>query len=191
LVEKSVSGFLDEVASQSPAPGGGSVAALSGALAAGLVSMVCRLTIGKKKYAAVEADMRVVLEKSEKLRGRLTQLIDEDTAAFDAVMAAIKSGTGGEEASKKATEVPLETARLALEVAGLGKTVFEKGNRNSLSDAEVSVIMACAAVKGAGRNVRINLGSIQDADFKKKAADDIGSIEQKASEIKESVLGHS
>ena len=88
LTTKTVTEFLDEVASNSPAPGGGSVSALAGSLGSALTSMVCRLTIGKKKYVEVQTEMETILKKSEELRGKLTSVIEEDTVAFNKIMAA-------------------------------------------------------------------------------------------------------
>ncbi len=106
LIDKTVSQFLDELASRSPAPGGGSVAALAGATGAALTSMVCNLTIGKKKYADVQDDMNAVLEQTELLRAELMQLIDKDTEAFNAVMSAfaLPKGTEREQAVRSAAD---------------------------------------------------------------------------------------
>ena len=176
LIEKSVTSFLDELASNSPAPGGGSVAALSGALGGALTSMVCNLTIGKKKYLDVEADMKNVLRQSEDLRRRFTVLIDKDTHAFNKVMEAFSlpketddqkalRSAAIQEATKEAALVPLEVMKHVIDGLALAKTVAEKGNANSASDAGVSAIMLGAAMEGAALNVQINLSSIQDTDF--------------------------
>ncbi len=176
LTSKSVQEFLNETASSSPAPGGGSVSALAAALGAALTSMVCRLTIGKKKYAEVQAEMEDVLGKSEGLRNRCTSIIDEDTQAFNKLMqvyslpketpeqhSARKAAV--QEALKTATLVPLKLMQLCEEAGGLAKTVAEKGNRNSSSDAGVSALMLRAACMGAALNVRINLAGLDDAGF--------------------------
>jgi methenyltetrahydrofolate cyclohydrolase len=176
LIDKTLSQFLDELASHSPAPGGGSVAALAGALGAALASMVCNLTIGKKKYADAQEEMKAVLIQTEALRTELTHLIDSDTEAFNAVMAAFGMPKGTEqeqaartaaiqEATKKATMVPLSVMQVCAKALVHAKTVAQKGNKNSASDAGVAALMLNAGCAGAALNVRINLGGISDPDF--------------------------
>jgi len=185
LTTCNVDEFCDELASESPAPGGGSVAALAGALAACLTSMVSRLTIGKKKYADVEDDMKAVLECADRARAGLLKLVDEDTAAYSAVMAAYKlpretpedvaaRDKAIQDATRTAIAVPLEVAKQAAAVLDLALTAVEKGNVNAASDAGVAGLLAHAAVQGALLNVRINLGAVTDksvaAETKKVAA---------------------
>lgn len=176
LTERTVSQFLDELASNSPAPGGGSVAALSGALGAALTSMVCNLTIGKKKYAGVQEEISVILDQSERLRRELRELIDKDTDAFNMVMAAFGLPKASEqeqadrnaaiqEATKQATLVPLSVMSLCEQSLHLAASVAAKGNKNSASDAGVSALMLQASSAGAALNVRINLGGIKDEAF--------------------------
>ncbi len=180
LTTKTVNEFLNEVASNSPAPGGGSVSALAGSLGVALSSMVCRLTIGKKKYADVQAEMESILKKSEDLRSKLTAVIDEDTESFNTVMAAfamaketedqkMQRGKASQEATKSATLVPLKLLSLCEEGIGLAKTVAEKGNKNSLSDVGVSLLLLQAAAHGASLNVRINLPGLDDQTFRGEA----------------------
>ena len=176
LTNMTLSGFLDELASSSPAPGGGSVAALAGAVGAALTSMVCNLTIGKKKYAGVEADMKAILGQAESLRGQFTRLIDKDTAAFNKVMEAyglpketdpqraLRSAAIAE-ATKEATLVPLEVMKHCIDAMALVQEVAADGNQNSVSDAGVSAVMLNAACESAALNVRINLNSLSDSDF--------------------------
>lgn len=170
LKDKTIKELLDELASESPAPGGGSISALSGALAAGLVSMVCRLTIGKKKYAKVQKEIKEILEISEKLRKELTELVDKDTEAYNGVVKAYKSSRKPdiEKALKHATEVPLETAQKSKKVLELAKRVAKIGNKNALSDAKVAKLLAHAGIKGAILNIKINLPLIKDKRFRKK-----------------------
>jgi len=167
-----LNGFLGELASDSPTPGGGSVAALCGALGAALNSMVANLTIGKKKYADVEANMKNVLTGAETLRLELTQMIDEDAAAFNRVMLALKlpKETEAEKASRKtalqqalvdAATVPLAVMEMCVGVIRLARPVAEHGNVNAVSDAGVAALVARAGVHAAGLNVRINLGGIR------------------------------
>jgi methenyltetrahydrofolate cyclohydrolase len=176
LASLSVTEFLDELASGSPAPGGGSVSALAASLGAALTSMVCRLTIGKKKYAEVQIEMEKVLNQSEELRAKFSAMIDEDTMAFNKVMAAYglpneteeqKSirKTEIQEAMKAATLVPLKLTGLCIEGLELVKIVAEKGNPGSISDAGVGALMLHAGGEGAALNVNINLGSLNDVFF--------------------------
>lgn len=175
--EKSMEDFITEVASSSPAPGGGSVAALAATLSCALGSMVCRLTVGKKKFAEVSEELGKVLMESERLRERAGQLIVEDTESFNNVMRAMKMPKDSElekekrrqavqEATKGATMVPLEVMELSREALKSLKVIAEKGNPNSISDAGVAAAMAHTACFGASLNVRINLGGIDDPDFK-------------------------
>ncbi len=189
--------FCDEVASASPAPGGGSVAASAGALGAALAAMVCRLTVSKKQYAAVKDEMGDIRDRAEILRKELTELVDIDKEAFNKVMEAFKLPKGDErdaaveKANKGAANVPLTVMQKSLEVLKLAKPVAAKGNENSVTDAGVAGLMAMAAVSGAGYNVRINLTGINDQDFvgklKQESAVIIEEAEKIASEIKESV----
>jgi len=176
LTSLSVKGFLSELASKSPAPGGGSVAALSGALGTALSSMVCNLTIGKEQYTEMQDEIKEALAKSEKLRKELTILIDEDTDAFNDVIKAFKMPKETDEQKKErskaiqkgyqtAAQVPLNTAQTCNEILDIAKILAEKGNRNSITDAAVSALMAKAGVDAAVLNVKINLGSIKDEDF--------------------------
>jgi formiminotetrahydrofolate cyclodeaminase len=180
LATKSISEFLNETASSSPTPGGGSVAALAASLGLALTSMVCHLTIGKKKYADVQAQIEALLKRSEPLRARATAIIDEDTAAFDKVMAAfgmpketseqiVVRGVAIQQATKEAALVPMRLMELCAEAMPLVKTVAEKGNTNSLSDAGVAALMLAAACEGAALNVKINLASLEDKTFVNQA----------------------
>ncbi|MCI0734532.1 MAG: cyclodeaminase/cyclohydrolase family protein [Methylococcaceae bacterium] len=174
--EQQIQGFLDQLASSASTPGGGGAAAIMGAMGAALVSMVCNLTIGKEKYKAVEDELKTVLDDSEKLRARLTELIQADVEVFDRVMASygMPKGTDHERAArsaeiqaalKAATDVPLECAKASAEVIKLSRSVAEKGNLNVISDAGVAVLAGFAALKAAALNVKINIGGIKDAEF--------------------------
>jgi formiminotetrahydrofolate cyclodeaminase len=187
LIDKTVSQFLDELASNSPAPGGGSVAALAGAVGVALTSMVCNLTIGKKKYADVQDEMYAVVEQTELLRKEMTRLIDQDTEAFNAVMAAFGLPKGIEseqatrsaaiqEATKAATLVPLNVMRLCEKALFHTRTVAQKGNKNSASDAGVAALMLQASCAGASLNVRINLSGLKDAEFVQRVAQESAEI---------------
>lgn len=182
------SSFADEVASSSPAPGGGSVAASAGALAAALAAMVCRLTIGKKKYASVADELTAVRDKADALRAELTRLVDEDKEAFNAVMAAFKIGEAETQAATKhASEIPLRVMKQSLAAMELALVVAQKGNVNSISDAGVAGLMAQAAIEGAGYNVRINLGSLTDQAFVEKMRQESSEIRAKGAMLAEKI----
>jgi len=170
---ESVSSFLASVASSDPVPGGGSVAAHAGALAAALAQMVAGLTIGKKKYAAVDAEMKEAALKAVALGNTLTSLVKRDAEAYSHVSEAYKLPKEPAEAAArrtgavtsallKAAEVPLETARASVEVAKVAVLVAEKGNTNAVTDAGVAALLAEAACKGADYNVRVNVSALDD-----------------------------
>jgi len=191
LANMKINGFLSELASNSPAPGGGSVAALSGALGAALSSMVCNLTVGKEKYTDVQDEIKRVLKKSESLRKKLTDLIDKDTEAFNDVIKAFRMPKETEGQKKKrsqaiqngykvAATVPLETAKTCEKILDVASVVAEKGNQRSITDAAVSALMAKAGVQSAILNVKINLGSIKDEQFAEKIYFELEEIERNA-----------
>lgn len=168
--------FLDDLASSAPTPGGGSAAAIMGGMGAALVSMVCNLTIGKKNYADVEEEMKVLLAQAEALRRRLTDMVKHDVDAFDGLMAAYGLPKDSDEQKaarsqaiqdslKAATDAPLACARACAEVIAFSLTAAEKGNRNVVSDAGVAALAAQAALRSAALNVDINVPSIKDTDF--------------------------
>ena len=168
--------FLAALASQSATPGGGSAAAIIGAMGAALVSMVCNLTIGKKKYVEVEGDMKDVLAKSEALRVKLIGMIEDDVQAFDAVMGAYgmpkesdadkaKRDQAIQAALKLATDVPMACARAARQVIDIAATASDKGNLNVISDAGVGVLAGYAALRSAALNVFTNARMITDKTF--------------------------
>jgi glutamate formiminotransferase/formiminotetrahydrofolate cyclodeaminase len=165
--------FLAAVASADPVPGGGSVAAYAGALAAALTHMVTGLTLGKKKYAAVESEIAVIASSAAALMEKLEGLVASDAVVYSAVSAAYKmpKGTDAEIDARKqaittallaAAEVPLETARACAGVVDLAFAVAEKGNSNAITDAGVAALLADAGCKGAAYNVRINVASLDD-----------------------------
>ncbi len=175
LVGLTVAAFVDEVSSDSPAPGGGSVAALAGSLAAALSAMVANLTVGKKGYESVWDAMSGMAVRAQAVKLALVRAVDADTNAFNAVMDAMKlpKATPAEKAArdealqagyKSAIEVPLATAEACVEALELALLAVE-GNRNSASDAGVAALMAKAGVHGAALNVLINLGSVTDPAY--------------------------
>ncbi|HEY0997272.1 MAG TPA: cyclodeaminase/cyclohydrolase family protein, partial [Gemmatimonadaceae bacterium] len=189
---ESLSGFVASVASASPTPGGGSVAAHAGALAAALAQMVAGLTAGKKKYAAVDAEMKEVALKAAELVNRLSALVQKDADSYAAVSAAYKLPGEGDAAAAKqdaitsallgAAEVPLETARACAEVLVLALAVAERGNVNAVSDAGVAALLAEAGARGAAYNVRINVASLED---KSRGAPLVTEIQQVMANVRE------
>ena len=199
LIDKKVSNFLDELASNSPTPGGGSVAALAGALGVALISMVGNLTVGKKKYEEVEEDIKRIISSSEKLRYELSQLIEEDVKVFNNFMSTYKMPKETEDEKKvraekiqesliKAAKVPLRVAYKCLDILSLSKEVAEKGNINVVSDAGVAVLMAEAALESAILNVKINLRMIKDEKVRTELSSSIKEILLKEKGQKEKVL---
>jgi formiminotetrahydrofolate cyclodeaminase len=187
LIDKTVTEFLDALASSAPAPGGGSVAALSGAMGAALVSMVCNLTLGKKKYADVQADIQALLEQSEALRHELTDLLQADVEAFTGVSQAYKMprntpeakaarSAAIQEALKLATMPPIHVAEACVSVLDLCTPAAEKGNRQAVSDAGVAALMAEAGLRSAALNVLINLNTIKDEAFSKEWGDKLDAL---------------
>jgi len=162
-------GWMEALAGASPTPGGGSAAALAGALAAALVAMVARLTIGRKAYAAVEAEARAVLADAEQLRGELRRLVDEDAAAYEGVSRAYKIPKGDprraqaiDDALLAAARPPAEVVRRASRLLALAQTMEQIGNKNAVSDARVAGMLAKTAIDGATENVNVNLAGMSD-----------------------------
>ncbi|HEY3283148.1 MAG TPA: cyclodeaminase/cyclohydrolase family protein [Armatimonadota bacterium] len=173
ILESTLDTFLEELASSAPTPGGGSSAALLGALGAALVSMVCNLTLGKEKYAGVQAQAEQLLSEAERLRARLTALVQEDVEAFGGLSAAYKlprleaeqkraRSAAIQRALLSACEVPLETAEACSQVLALCKPAAEIGNSQAVSDAGVAAASARAGLESAALNVEINLSVIKD-----------------------------
>ena len=179
--------FIDSLAAPTPTPGGGSAAAYAGAMAAGLVSMVARLTIGKKGYAEVEGVMVKILEESEALRSSLRSAVSEDSEAFNQVMAAYKMPKTDparpaviQEKTLLAAKVPLEAAKKSLRVMELALETAQSGNKNAISDAGSALNLAYAAVNSAAYNVRINLADVDDKKAKKELLADVEKLEKEA-----------
>lgn len=188
LADLSIKEFLAKTASNSPVPGGGSIAALSAAIAASLSEMVAHLTIGKKGYEALEEEMQDIAKDVFQYRERLIRTIDKDSNAYNDVMAAIKLPKGTEqernnregaiqEALINATLVPLDVARDAFKIIELAGKVVKQGNKNAVSDAAVAVMMARTAVLSALYNVKINLASIKDTTFVEEIREEIKHME--------------
>jgi glutamate formiminotransferase/formiminotetrahydrofolate cyclodeaminase len=194
LMSMTLSRFVDEVSSESPAPGGGSVAALAGSLGAALAAMVCNLTVGKKGYEKVWQDAAALAERGQELKQKLALGVDEDTDAFNRVLDAVRMPKATpeqqqaregalQEAYRHASCVPMMTARLCLEVVKLASEVAQKGNVNSASDAGVAGLVAHAGVEGAGLNVLINLGSVTDQAFKDACRQEVARLRAEADAV--------
>ncbi|MCZ7662139.1 MAG: cyclodeaminase/cyclohydrolase family protein [Thermoleophilia bacterium] len=198
-VDGSIRAFLDKLATSSPEPGGGSVAALTGALGAGLVSMVAALTIGKEKYAGVQDRIEVLLGEAEAVRVSLQELLQRDTEVYGAVSEAMKLPRETEEqksvrdarmqtALREAARVPLAIGEHSLRVARLSVTAAEIGNVNAVSDAGVAVLLAEAAAQSAALNVKINLGWISDAEFNRSSWDRVEAVLAETARLRAQVV---
>lgn len=183
--------FVEAVASKEPTPGGGSVAALAGALGAALAQMVAGLTTGRKKYADVSDQAQMILDQAGELRQQLTAAIAEDAAAYKRVMAAFRnkelSGAAREAAVEEATigagEVPLRVARLSLEAARLGLAMAEIGNVNAVTDGAAGVLLARTAVQVAGLNVKTNAVGLKDRSLAQSWQEEVAALEAEAEEL--------
>ncbi len=187
LVKMTVQDFVEQLASASPTPGGGSASALAGAMAAGMVEMACNLTVGREKFRDVEEEMQAVLARAKELCQLMLDAVDEDTKSYDAVSQAYKMprNTDAEKAERTAaiqsalqyaSEVPLKVAQAAAETAELAVIAMAKSNPNVASDARVARLLADAARDGAVANVEINLGSITDEAFIKRMREELEGI---------------
>src|SRR5580658_11377900 len=187
VAQSTVEKFLDDLASGSATPGGGSAAAIMGAMGAALVSMVCNVTIGKKGYEGVEAEMRAVRDESERVRRRLTAMVSEDIAAFDSLMAAYKLPKGTDDdrawraaaiqaALRRATETPLDCARVCAEVIALSRRASEHGYLNVISDGGVGVLAGFTGLRSAALNVYINAPALKDRAFAEAATAEIETL---------------
>jgi methenyltetrahydrofolate cyclohydrolase len=184
ITERPLETFLDDLASGAPTPGGGSAAAVIGAMGAALISMVCNVTLGKKGQEAAAPEMQSVRGESERLRARLTSMVAEDVAAFDGLMAAYRLPKGSEEEKSRradaiqttlraATETPLACARACAEVIALSRRAAEHGFSGVVSDAGVGVLAANSALRSAALNVYINAPSLKDRDYAQAALSEI------------------
>jgi glutamate formiminotransferase/formiminotetrahydrofolate cyclodeaminase len=193
LVSMTIDRFVDEVSSNSPAPGGGSVAALAGSLGAALAAMVANLTVGKAGYESAWASSSALAERAQDIKAALLAAVDDDTRAFDDVLAAMRlpKATDADKrtrsdaiaaAYEKATAVPLATARLCLQAIELAEEAARTGNRNSASDAGVGALLAKAGLESALLNVRINLPSVREGAFKAATLREIVELQSKSSD---------
>ena len=191
--------FLTALASSAPAPGGGSGAAMAGALAAALASMVCNLTIGKEKFAAQECEVKALLQEAEQVRQDLLALVEDDVAVFNSFMACYKlpKTTDAEKAArtaairkaaKQAAEVPLAIARASFKVLQLADRVVIIGNPGVITDGACSALLARAALRCAEYNVRINLGLTKDEAYNEQVAAELNKLLKTAEELEEQAL---
>ncbi|HUE99051.1 MAG TPA: glutamate formimidoyltransferase [Anaerolineales bacterium] len=205
LVDSSVSSpqpkpvsFIEELAAPTATPGGGSAGAYAGAMGASLVAMVAGLTIGKKKYAQVEAQMQAIRVMAESLRKELTQAVDDDSSAFEAVMGAFKLPKESEEertkrnaaihiATLNAAHVPFSVAKDAVKVMELALKCAKEANLNAISDSMSGFSMSRAALITAGYNVKINLHSLADKSVGEKMLEELKELEAKADELEKEI----
>lgn len=199
LKNLSVEEFVAVTASDAPAPGGGSVSALAASLGAALAEMVANLTIGKEKYADVDAEMKDVAQQAAEIRKELVDAIQKDTESFTSYMTALKMPKETEEEKalrrqamqaglKEAALVPLAVAKTAVEIFPIAETVVKKGNSNAVTDGLVAAMMTRTAVIGALLNVKINLGSIKDEAFVADLAQQVKQLEKQAIALEKQVL---
>ena len=198
LIEMTLKDFTEKLSSDAPAPGGGSAAALSGALGAALVSMVCNLTAGKPKYAEQERLVKKALADSDDLKTKLLDAIQKDTDAFNTVMSALGMPKGTDEekalrsgaiqaAYKAAIASPQATAEYCLAVIGLAESLVGKSNVNAASDLSVGATQAYAGLKGAMANVKINLPSVKDAAYVTEKRAWMDRLEKEAAQLLQAV----
>jgi formiminotetrahydrofolate cyclodeaminase len=192
--------FLDELASAAPTPGGGGASAIMGAMGAALIAMVANLTIGKKGYEAVEAEMKAQLVEAEGLRARLTAMVADDVSAFNQLMAAYRLPKDSDEQKaarsqaiqdglKHATRAPLACARTCADVIRLAMRSAEHGNVNVISDTGAGVLAAQAALRSAALNVYINAPSIKEAAFVEASVAEVEALLSECLPLSESVYG--
>ena len=191
--------FAMQTASNEPVPGGGSISALAGSLAAALTEMVAGLTIGKKKYADVEEEMKEAVEPMKAVCAQLLDDIKRDSESFDQYMQALTLPKETEEEKaarteamqnglKAAVEVPLSVAKVACGILPYAETMVVKGNKTAVTDALVATMMARTAVLGAGFNVKINLESIKDQEYVDRIGKEVAELEKQAIEQEKKIL---
>ena len=199
LKDLTIEEFAKVTASDAPAPGGGSVAAAAGSLAAALAEMVANLTIGKEKYAEAENEMRELAGKGQAVREKLIADIQRDSSSFNLYMAALRMPKDTEEEKtarreamqrglKEAAVVPLSVAETAAEIFPLAEAAVARGNANAVTDGLVSAMMARTAVLSALLNIKINLNSIKDEAFRADMEKQVKRLEKTASEYEAKIL---
>jgi formiminotetrahydrofolate cyclodeaminase len=199
LKDLTLTEYLEKTASGEATPGGGSIAALCAAAAAGLTEMVANLTVGKKSYLSVESEMKDIAETVSDYRQKLTRAIDDDPEAYNQVMAAYKlsKGTDAEiklrnqaiqEGLKNAARVPMGVAEDAFKIMGYAENAIKKGNKNAVTDGLVAVMTARTAALAALFNVKINLDSITDSAFVAKLSQQADTLERQVQEKEKEIL---
>ena len=199
LTELKSTDFLTALASSAPAPGGGGGAAMAGALAAALASMVANLTIGKEKFAQQELEVKELLDEAEEVRQTLLQLVEDDAAVFNSFMACYKLPKGTEEektartqairqAAKQAAEVPLAIAKASYRALQLAQRLVCIGNPGVITDGACSALLARAALRCAEYNVRINLGLTKDEEYNRQVKAELNFLLKTAEELEQEAL---
>ena len=199
MQDMKVRDLMELTASDAPAPGGGAIAALSGAFGAALAAMVGSLTVGKNGYEEVQAEMTDMSTEARKLSEKLLSAMDEDVNSFNGYMAALKMPkrteeekafrrTAMQEALKSASLVPLNTAKMAAEIFPLAEAAVRSGNKNAVTDGLVAAMMARTAILGALLNVKINLGSIKDDTFVDELRESCAILQAEAISAEQRVL---
>lgn len=192
--EEALRRYIEDLAAKLPAPGGGSAAALLGAVGAALISMVSNFTLGKEKFKDVEGDVRAILEESERLRGRLLQLVDEDVSAYEKVSKAFKLPKGPERdreverALKEATSVPLEVLKNSFKVLELASELVDKGNPALVTDVGIAAVAARAAMESALFNIEINLKWMHDERFADEIRNSYRPLMERGERLEEETL---
>jgi methenyltetrahydrofolate cyclohydrolase len=192
--DSTVEEFLAQVAASTATPGGGSVSALAGALSVALSRMVAGLARGKKGYEGVERELAEIEARGQAIQARLEALIEEDSRAYEDVIAAIRLPKDSDQdkearvaamqaAYRKATEVPLETMERCIEALELAEAAVKKGNRSATTDAAMAILLAESAIRGASLNCAVNLASIRDESFRSQAEDRVEKLLKRADEI--------
>ena len=199
LNQLSVQDFILQTASDAPVPGGGSISALCGALSAALAKMVAGLTVGKKNYEAVTDKMQEVVDKMPAFIDTLSDLVEKDSESFDFVMKAFKLPKDTDEAKQLrrkaiddatvyAAQIPLKTAQTVASMFDTLEFVAEFGNKNAMSDIAVATMLARTAIFGALYNVRINLSSLPEGEFKQTTAQEVEKLHALAESREKEIL---
>jgi len=186
--------YVDDLAAKIPAPGGGSAAALLGAVGAALLSMVSNFTLGKERFKEVEGEVSRILERSERLRGRLLQLVDEDVCAYEKVSRAFKLPKGPERdrevqrALREASAVPLEVLENSLKLLELASELVDKGNPALVTDVGIAALAAYAAMESALFNIEINLKWMRDEKFAEEMRGTCRPLMERGAALREEVV---
>lgn len=199
MKDMTIEAFAQQTASNDPVPGGGSISAMAGAMASALTEMVAGLTIGKKKYAEVEDEMKEAVEPMRKLQEQLLLDIRRDSESFDLYMQALSLPKDTEEEKaarteamqnglKEAVKVPLSVAKNSITILPYAKTMVTKGNQTAVTDGLVATMMARTAVLGALFNVKINLESIKDQEFVQEIRQEVAKLEKEAVAMEKDIL---